>query len=267
MNRRLAFRDVILVTEKVPDLRGIVLIGGQALNFWAERLAITSNDVDGLYGPALSDDIDFLGSAAAAQLFGQATNGKVAIATFDDANTPNTALVTLDIEGEQHLVDFLGQLQGFSTSEIEQVRRWAVPVSLKRGSPTPLAVMHPAHCLQSQLENVYGSRLNRRDEPGGERYVGRVRLAVESCRIITLETLNKQGAREALRIIEAVHEQTMLTSAMRARDLDGLMIEAGILVASNLPKEFNERRALQMREMREKAFAKYRVRKYPNSQG
>ena len=40
MRRRLSFADVLAVVEKVPDLSGIVLVGGQALNFWAETLGI-----------------------------------------------------------------------------------------------------------------------------------------------------------------------------------------------------------------------------------
>jgi len=122
MTRRLSFADVLAVVEKVPDLSGIVLVGGQALNFWAETLGIATADAAGVYGPALSDDIDFLGSARAALAFGAATGGKVDVAGWESAHSPNTALVTLDIDGESHLIDFLSSMKGFSPEELERVR-------------------------------------------------------------------------------------------------------------------------------------------------
>lgn len=255
MSRRLAFGDVLAVVEKVPDLAGIVLVGGQALNFWAESLSIAAADSSGAYGPALSDDIDFLGSARSALAFGEAIGGKVAIAGMD-AHSPNTALVTLDIDGEERLIDFLGDMLGFSAQELERVRHWAVPLSIRSGAPRPMHVMHPVHCLEAQLENVYGSALNRRAEMGGERYVGRVKLAIEACRRITLRHLREGDERSALKVVEKVHELSLLQSAMRARFEDGLYVEAAIPDLSVMPAEFREKRAPQMQRRLELAIKK-----------
>lgn len=262
MTRRLSFRDVLAVVEKVPDLTGIVLVGGQALNFWAEKLDIATADAAGLYGPALSDDIDFLGPARAALEFGAATGGKVAISGWESAHSPNTALVTLDIDGATHLIDFLGSMKGFSAEELERVRRWAVPLTMQRGAPRPMFVMHPVHCLQSQLENVYGLALNRRAAPGGDRYIGRVRLTIEVCRRITLRHVEQGDPRSALKIAEKVHGLSLLPTAMRARSEDDIHVESGIPDVG-MPAEFLTKRLPQLRRQLERAIRMYERRHGP----
>lgn len=260
MNRRLAFRDVLSVVERVPDLKGIVLVGGQALNFWAERLNLSTADGSGRFGAALSDDIDFLGSASAALSLGEATQGEVAIAGMDDAASPNTALVTLDLDGEKHHIDFLAAMMGFTQGDIDQVRKWAVPVRMRRGVPTQLFVMHPLHCLQAQLENVYGSKLNRREEVGGERYVTRVLLAIEAARQIILLTLRQQQERPALILVEVAFALSMLPAAMRARFQDDVRVELSIPTDASFPAKFFEKRLPQMNALRERQAEKFSAR-------
>lgn len=258
MTRRLSIRDVRAVVEKVPELSGIVLVGGQALNFWAEALGIASADSDGPYGPAVSHDIDFLGSATSALAFGEATGGKVKVAGMDDAHSPNTALVTLEIEGEEHLIDFMGGLKGFTHRELQKVKRSAMPVGLVPGQHQPILVMHPAHCLESQLENVYGHPLNRRAEPGGDRYIGRLKLAIESCRRITQRYVDEGDLQGALKVVEKLHTLSLLPAALRARVEDDVRIEDGILGAGGMPSRFLEERLPRMRRIHALKLAKYR---------
>ena len=40
MTRELSIQDVASIIERVPDLSGMTLVGGQALNYWAETLGI-----------------------------------------------------------------------------------------------------------------------------------------------------------------------------------------------------------------------------------
>jgi hypothetical protein len=245
------------VVEKVPNLSGIVLVGGQALNFWAEALGIANENSNGPFGPAVSGDIDFLGSPAAALAFGEAAGGKVKIAGMDDAHSTNTALVTLDIEGEEHLIDFLGGLKGFSHQELERARRSAIPVGLVPGEHQPILVMHPMHCLESQLENIYGQDLNRRMEPGGERYIGRIKLAIEACRRITKRYLGEGDFRSAFKVAEKIHALSLLPAALRAQVEDGVRVGEGILDSPPMPKEFLEKRLPQLRRVLERRLKTY----------
>lgn len=262
MTRRLSIRDVRAVLRKVPDPSAIVLVGGQALNFWAEALDIAGENSQEPYGPALSGDIDFLGPPAAALSFGEATGGRVKIPGFDDANSPNTGLVTLDLDGEEHLIDFLGALKGFSHSEMQQVRRSAIPVGLIAEDQPPLLVMHPMHCLQSQLENVYGQDLNRRAEPGGGRYIGRIRLAVEACRRITDRYLAEGDPRSALKVAEKVHALSLSPAGLRARLEDDVRIDDGISSSPVMPKDFREKRRPQFRRILERRLKTFRPERH-----
>ena len=82
----------------------MMLVGGQALNYWAETLGIADARSTGIYGPATSEDIDIMGSVKAVRAFAQAVGGKPHIAGFDDSHSPNSGVVT---QGEAHSVDFL----------------------------------------------------------------------------------------------------------------------------------------------------------------
>jgi len=258
MTRPLSIGDVRAVVGRIPDLGGIVLVGGQALNFWAEALGIADERSNDTYGPAVSADIDFLGPPAAALAFGQAAGGRVKMPGFDDAHSPNTGLVTLEIEGAEHFIDFLGSLKGFSARELDQLRRAAVPAGSMQEKSPPLLIMHPMHCLQSQLENVYGAALNRRGELGGERYVGRVRLAVEACRRITERYVAASDARSALKVAEKVHALSLLPAALRAWVEDEVRIDDGISRSPAMPAEFIDKRLPQLQRIRDRRLAAFR---------
>ena len=53
-------RDISRVLESVPDDNDAILIGGQALNIWAEYYARQDPSLN-TYSPFFSHDIDFLG--------------------------------------------------------------------------------------------------------------------------------------------------------------------------------------------------------------
>ncbi len=250
MTRALSFRDVQAAMTRVPDLAGAVLVGGQALNHWAGHFGISR------YGQALSFDIDFLGGGALAEDVARALGGEARIAGMTDPHTPNTALVTVAIGGEDHHIDFLGALHGFSGTELQRVRDWAVVVKPDAGGPG-IAVMHPVHCLRSVLANTYGEKLNRRAGPAGSRAADRVRLAVTACRCITLEYLEHGRDRDALRIAETVHTMSLEGPAMRANHDDGIEIIEAIPI-ERMPTTFIEKRWPRMEQTFERAKAKHK---------
>jgi hypothetical protein len=257
VTRKLSLADVLAVLDRVPDALGLVLVGGQALNFWAERLAVAGPDSQGAFGPVVSNGIDFLGSPKAALSFNEAVGGDIKLAGFDDAHSPNAALVTIDYEGETSTIDFLRHLAGFTNAELDRVRRNAVPVRIPGNAAPSLHVLHPVHCLQSQLENVYGEKLNRRAD--SERYIKRVLLAVEVCRQLTFLRLTDTTPKEALAIAEAVFELALTPAALRARVEDNVRVEAGIPPdAKGFPAGFAEQRWPQMQAHLEEKLRKYR---------
>jgi hypothetical protein len=235
----------------------MMLVGGQALNYWAETLGIADAKSAGIYGPATSEDIDIMGSVNAVRVFAQAVGGKAHIAGFDDLHSPNSGVVTFDHDGETHSIDFLAQMAGFKPSDLPTVLKWAFAVPLRNTSTAPLSVMHPMHCLQAQLENIYGPALNRRGSAHGERYVSRVRLAIEACRRIGAQCAEDGDAERARDIAEHVHALSCLRSSLRARYDDGLHVEEGIYTGAQMPPDFINLRVPQMTRLLARKVEKY----------
>lgn len=255
--RRLSYRQVLEIVSGKP-VEELILVGGQALNAWAEALGVASDNAEGLYGAALSDDIDFLGLAPAAIALAEALEADVAVATMDD-HTPNAAIVTFDYDGEQNQIDVLHSLQGFSHLELEQVRRWAAVPIMPNAGRGALRVMHAVHCLQSQLENVYGS-LNRRADADGARNANRVRLAAEVVRRTIPRYLDDNDAGSGRAVVEKVYEFARARPALRALTQDGIDITQSVVGDERLGADFVGKRLPQLRKYFQTATEKYRKR-------
>jgi hypothetical protein len=138
---------------------GAFIVGGQALNLWAERYAPGWPDLVA-YGPFTSKDLDYFGYRKAAQKLAAALGGRMLVPRPDD-HTPNTALVIATIDGREVEIDFLSNVMGVRANALE---RDAVEllVSLTDGGSLAVPIMHPLHCLQSRIANIVA--LGRRDE-------------------------------------------------------------------------------------------------------
>jgi len=136
------------------------IVGGQALNLWAERYAASHPDL-AAYGPFTSKDLDYFGHRAAADKLAHALGGEVRHPGLDD-NTPNSALVTATIDGKELAIDFVADVIGVKARSLER-KAVELIVPVRSGGIDELAVpvMHPLHCLQSRIANV--ARLDRRD--------------------------------------------------------------------------------------------------------
>jgi len=247
--RDLSIADVAAIIEPIADFSGMMLIGGQALNYWAETLGIADAQSSGPYGPATSEDIDMLGSVAAVRSFAKALNVEPQIAGFADAHSPNSGMVTFEFDGATHSVDFLAHMAGFAVAELPSVLKWAHVVSLSKKPKATLRVMHPMHCLQAQLENIYGEVLNRRDSVDGARYASRVRMGVEATRRIAQHCATTADVDTALVMAEHVHQLSYLKSSLRARYEDGIEVDAAIYRGVEMPEKFLTLRVPQMERL------------------
>jgi hypothetical protein len=147
-------RDLVIQLTSILELSdGAFLVGGQALNVWAERYSSASELA--YYGPYTSKDIDYFGHRNAAEKLAHALGGSVSFPDIDNA-TPQTAIVTADV-GDEHLeIDFIGTVLGVEPQQLEKL---AVEISapLKADDSAGeirIPIMHPLHCLQSRLSNV-----------------------------------------------------------------------------------------------------------------
>src|SRR5688572_20479929 len=92
--------EVPLTPEEVRRILGIcsprgLLVGGQALAFWAARLAV---ELPSILVPTVTADVDFIGDSALAQKLGRRLGWKTWVPSLDDA-TPNTGKVTQTLVG------------------------------------------------------------------------------------------------------------------------------------------------------------------------
>ena len=129
------------------------IVGGQALNLWAERYRHVAELH--VYGPYTSKDIDYFGRREAAEKLANALGGSVSIPEVDD-HTPQTAIVHVEIEGQPIEIDFLGHVLGVDDAKLKkQAIQIRMNVTMAEGTvELNVPIMHPFHCLQSRLANV-----------------------------------------------------------------------------------------------------------------
>jgi len=156
----LSYLDVRPVLAKVADLeRDLVLVGGQAVNFWASyyehRVPELAHEA-----PFTSKDIDFCGDQRAVRLCAERLGGKARVATFDDA-TPNSGTVVFaDAAGVTRTLDVVSAPFGMDGDE---VRATALPVDILDDAGvvtgTSFYIMHPVLSMESRT--CPGSRRSR----------------------------------------------------------------------------------------------------------
>src|SRR5471032_1667159 len=135
--------------------RGL-LVGGQALAFWADHLQVERpmNLISGV-----TADADFIGDAALAKDLARRLGWQIWIPTLDDS-TPQTGKVTHRTKnGEVKQVDFLSGVAGLTTKDL--IRRAIDPVDV----------------LDSRIQNLHVLP-EKRTEAG----IAQARLAVDVAR-------------------------------------------------------------------------------------
>jgi hypothetical protein len=145
--------EVALTTAEIERILavcgpGALLVGGQALAFWATRF-----DVEPVaeLSTLVTSDADFIGSetVAKALLTALGPTWRMRTATMDHATTQIALVYTNLPGGGVKQVDFLTAIVGLDTSAI---RARAVLVELSSGAR--LNVLHPLDVLESRLRNL-----------------------------------------------------------------------------------------------------------------
>ena len=158
---QLAPETVLSIASHIVLEDGAFVIGGQALNLWAELYS----DLEELklYRPYTSKDIDYYGLQDAAEKLAAALGGKVLIPEIDN-QTPQTAIVEALVEGKELKIDFLGHVLGVRPDHLNDFVAEIIVPYTQNGETKHLAipVMHPLHCLQSRISNL--AVLHREDD-------------------------------------------------------------------------------------------------------
>jgi hypothetical protein len=149
----LSLEQAAQLLARIAPLDDAILIGGQAVNFWAtqylarvpellERGPYASKDID------LCADLDFVKKCA--RRLGD--NAKARIAGLDDVPINLGAVRFVDGDGFERQIDFLGEPAGVPLAEL--VERAANVTLVVDGKDVRFRVMHQLHSLRSRAYNV-----------------------------------------------------------------------------------------------------------------
>lgn len=187
-----------ILRPALPD-DSLVLVGGQAINYWLATYRDREPALSSLAG-VTSSDVDFLGSRESVEKIAAAINGSV---KHEGPRVPTLAVVRFkDKNGQERIIDFLRSVHGLDEKRIRQT---AVAVELRdaHGQPTglELKIMHPVLCLESRVHNVHG--LEKYRTPRG---LAQLAAAVGCVRAYIVQCCDRNASRDAHKAIEVIEE-------------------------------------------------------------
>ncbi len=208
---------------------GTVLIGGQAVAFWADHFGLRT------VLAALTVDIDYLGTRREAQRADARLRYPHRLTLAAPEDLPNTALLSVAMKGykEPVVVDYLSGILGVESRDII---RSAITVDFHG---QPLKIIHPVPLLQSKFWNLY--RLPAKRSPAG---IEQARLAIEI--VAAFLRTAEPPRRELLKAIERIGRFAATNPARDARERYGLQclkaIPEEVFRKGALPVVFHEKR-------------------------
>ena len=236
--------DIHEAADIIRQITGdrLVLVGGQAVNYWAEQYRVEDPAFETL-APFTSADIDFLGRADAVNEIARRFNGTAKFANWDHQNTPEIAVIEGTYNGKPLRIDFLGSVLGPSNADI---RRSAVKVT-ENATGTSFLALHPLHVLECRISNVAGP-LKRQDEQSIRQLRAALRITRNYVRHTAIDA--DAGPRKALNQIERVFEIATDDQAhfVKARYHIDLMDAVPQEIFPHLPPQFSSIRWPQMVE-------------------
>jgi hypothetical protein len=181
--------------------RGL-LVGGQALAFWADHLRVErpANLVSGV-----TADADFIGDSLLAKDLGKSLGWQTWIPALDDA-TPQTGKVTHRTKtGRVKQVDFLSGVVGLTSKDL--ARR---AVEMEVPDIGLLRVIHPIDVLDSRIQNLHLLPEKRTDAG-----IAQARLAVDVAREFIRQEVATRGERVGLKLLERIADIAADIAAVR----------------------------------------------------
>ena len=188
--------------------RGL-LVGGQALAFWADHLQVErpANLISGV-----TADADFIGDSVLAKDLAKRLGWQIWIPALDDS-TPQTGKVTRRTKsGEVKQVDFLSGVVGLTTKDL--ARR---AIEMEMPDIGRLRVIHPIDVLDSRIQNLHLLPEKRTDAG-----IAQAHLAVDVARAFIRREVATRDERAGLKLLERVADVAGDIAAVRVFLLYGI---------------------------------------------
>jgi hypothetical protein len=181
----LSAEQVLEILEIVQE-QDAILIGGQAVNLWAEWYSATDAALE-VWRPYTSKDVDFYQNHGAATRLANILNGTMHVPKSMDDATPNAATVVGSL-GDKHVeIDFLKRVLGVEDEAIVENYVTILGTDQTTGQPVRILVLSPLDCLRSRLSNL--NILRRREAIAVNQ--GRASVVVLKCFV---DELLREGA-------------------------------------------------------------------------
>jgi hypothetical protein len=185
-----------LAAEEVRKILSIcsprgLLVGGQALAFWADHLEVERPPT---LVSSVTADADFIGDSTLAKELGKRLGWQTWIPSLDES-TPQTGKVTHRTKsGGVKQVDFLSGVVGLNTKDL--ARR---AVEMEVPGIGHLRVIHPIDVLDSRIQNLHLLPEKRTDAG-----IAQAQLSVNVARMFIRREVESRGERIGLKLLERV---------------------------------------------------------------
>jgi hypothetical protein len=205
------------------------LIGGQALNYWAEHY-LDASPLLRAEAPFASGDIDFLRGLPTAERLARLLPGRLHLGTVYDSGVTIAAIEYRDSDGDPRVIHFLGRMHGVDPNEV-------VKTSFKLEGY--LRIMHPVLCLESRLSNLFDLAEYRTDHGRKQAHA-----AIECAKTYVSDQMNRGEVAEVLKANERIFTFAKRRAAPCARE--GFRPFEAALLDDRLPEKFRTIRYPQM---------------------
>lgn len=226
--------DAAELLERSGVASELTVVGGQALNAWAELYRDDDPDLAAL-APFATPDLDVLGRERHAHEMSRRLGGRLDKPDLDQVNMPEIAVVRVERGGHTVRIDFMGSIIGATTSQVA-----ATAVTVQLSETFAVRVMHPVLLLETRLQNTVG--VLARQDPTSLR---RLLAAALICRDHIARAAGVDP-RAALNMIERVADIFSSDNATRVWLDHGIDLSIPLQPYAGLPAEFEAIRLPQL---------------------
>jgi hypothetical protein len=193
----------------------LVLIGGQAINYWSDRYQQDTLEWRRLR-PYTSEDLDFYGGRAEALSCSKVIPGTKATLNDGHDPSPNAGVLFCPFKGGKLRIDILTAVYGLKTKDVVR------SASLIQKGDISIQVLHPLHCL-------IGKTMSLANLPQEERQDEKhLKLAILFVRAFLRDLVAQGEIRSILNMIEEIYRVAGTNEALRVFEQHALKIESGI---------------------------------------
>lgn len=196
----------------------LVLVGGQAINFWA-TLYYNSEPKLEQYLPFSSEDIDFFGGRLEAIICHQILGGELNL-NRDFNPSPNSGVIVTNFQNNKLRIDFLSSVFGLNDTEISESA--IVFVGKEELAGIELKVLNPILCLEGKLKSVMGLPQQGRQD------LKHLQISLLCAREFTKNICINKSSRTGLKLVERIAKNAITEAGLQVWHQHQILIESAI---------------------------------------